>query len=248
MKRILVFIRQLAYSIFTFSYYVGLGIDLSIRGFFLLTLGGKTAQNKYKYHCILQRKSKFVINHVPGTTFSYFNQHKETFEKPCMIISNHQSQLDLMAIMMLSPKLIILTKKWVWNNPIFGAVVRYADYYPISDYEKFRHNLEENVKEGYSIMIFPEGTRSQDGQIGRFHRGAFYLAQMMNLDIVPVFIDGFSDVMPKGALFIRNGNMSLKVLPRIKSENVDDAGYRLMAKNIHALYQKMKNEKVCNNR
>lgn len=63
-----------------------------------------------KYHTILQRKSRFVINHVPGTTFSYSNPHGETFEKPAMVISNHQSHLDLMAIMMLTPKLIILTK------------------------------------------------------------------------------------------------------------------------------------------
>ena len=73
MKGTLVFIRQLAYTIFTLVYYVGLGIDMSIRGFFLLTLGGKTPENKYKYHSILQRKAEFVINHVPGTTFSYIN-------------------------------------------------------------------------------------------------------------------------------------------------------------------------------
>lgn len=242
MKGTLVFIRQLAYTIFTLVYYVGLGIDMSIRGFFLLTLGGKTPENKYKYHSILQRKAEFVINHVPGTTFSYINDQKESFEKPCMIISNHQSQLDLMAIMMLSKKLIIITKKWVWNNPIIGAVARYADYLPISDNEKIHHALVEKVKEGYSVMVFPEGTRSSDGKIGRFHRGAFYLAEILKLDIVPVFLDGFSDVMPKGSLFIRNGHMSLKVLSRIDSRVVEESGYRLMAKNLHAQYVKMKTE------
>ena len=242
MKGTLIFIRQLAYSIYTLVYYVGLGIDMSIRGFFLLTIGGRTPENKKKYHSILQRKSKFVINHVPGTTFSYINQQKESFAKPCMIISNHQSQLDLMAIMMLSKKLIIITKKWVWNSPVLGAAVRYADYIPVSDSENISQALAEKVKEGYSVMIFPEGTRSPDGQIGRFHRGAFYLAQILNLDIVPVYLDGFTDVMPKGSLFIRNGHMSLKVLPRIDNSVVEDAGYRLMAKNLHALYVKMSTE------
>ena len=136
MKRILYVVRQTAYTAFSFCYFLGLAVEMTVRGFFLITLGGKTDGNKLKYHRILQRRARFVVNHIPGTTFNFINTPKETFQKPSVIIRNHQSHLDLMAIMMLTPKLIILTKNWVWHNPFYGIVIRYADYFPITDTEQ----------------------------------------------------------------------------------------------------------------
>jgi len=230
-------IKQWAYTIFSFCYFLGFAIDMTVRGFFLITLGGATKEHKLKYHTILQRKSRFVINHVPGTTFHYSNPHGETFEKPAMIISNHQSHLDLMGIIMLTPKLIILTKNWVWHNPFYGIIIRYADFFPISDTEEMRNNLMEKVKEGYSVMIFPEGTRSADCRIQRFHRGAFYLAEEMGLDILPVYIKGFGKVLPKTSWHLHPGKMSVEVMPRIRRDDPAEAcGYREMTKKVHRMY------------
>lgn len=230
-------IKQWAYTIFSFCYFLGLAIDMTVRGFFLITLGGATKEHKLKYHTILQRKSRFVINHVPGTTFRYSNPYGETFERPAMIISNHQSHLDLMGIIMLTPKLIILTKNWVWHNPFYGIVIRYADFFPISDTEEMRNNLMEKVKEGYSVMIFPEGTRSADCRIQRFHRGAFYLAEEMGLDILPVYLDGFGKVLPKTSWHLHPGKMSVEVMPRIRRDDPAEAcGYREMTKKVHRMY------------
>ena len=230
-------IKQWAYTIFSFCYFLGLAIDMTVRGFFLITLGGATKEHKLKYHTILQRKSRFVINHVPGTTFRYSNPYGETFERPAMIISNHQSHLDLMGIIMLTPKLIILTKNWVWHNPFYGIVIRYADFFPISDTEEMRNNLMEKVKEGYSVMIFPEGTRSADCRIQRFHRGAFYLAEEMGLDILPVYLDGFGKVLPKTSWHLHPGKMSAEVMPRIRRDDPAEAcGYREMTKKVHRMY------------
>lgn len=221
---------------------------MTVKGFFLLTLGGATEEHKRKYHTILQRKSRFVINHVPGTTFSYSNPNGETFEKPSVIICNHQSHLDLMAVMMLTPNLIILTKKWVWHNPFYGIVIRYADYFPITDTEQMVENIKRKVKEGYSVVIFPEGTRSPDCQIMRFHRGAFYLAENLNLDIVPVFIKGFGKVLPKESFHLHPGHMSVEVMKRIRRDDPQEMyGYREMAKRMRAVYIK-KNEEVCHHR
>ena len=225
-------IKQWAYTIFSFCYFLGFAIDMTVRGFFLITLGGATKEHKLKYHTILQRKSRFVINHVPGTTFCYNNPHGETFEKPAMIVSNHQSHLDLMGIIMLTPKLIILTKNWVWHNPFYGIVIRYADFFPISDTEEMRNNLMEKVKEGYSVMIFPEGTRSADCRIQRFHRGAFYLAEEMGLDILPVYIKGFGKVLPKTSWHLHPGHMSVEVMQRQPMKE----GYREMTKRVHRMY------------
>lgn len=248
MKRAFYIIRQIAYTVFSFCYFIGFAIDMTVKGFFLLTLGGATEEHKRKYHTILQRKSRFVINHVPGTTFSYCNPNGETFEKPSVIICNHQSHLDLMAVMMLTPNLIILTKKWVWHNPFYGIVIRYADYFPITDTEQMVENIKRKVKEGYSVVIFPEGTRSPDCQIMRFHRGAFYLAENLNLDIVPVFIKGFGKVLPKESFHLHPGHMSVEVMKRIRRDDPQEMyGYREMAKRMRAVYIK-KNEEVCHHR
>ena len=248
MKRISYVVRQTIYSIFSFCYFLGFALDMTIRGFILITCGGKTEKNKRRYHRILQRKSHFVINHVPGTTFSYLNPYNETFEKPSIIISNHQSHLDLMAIMMLTPNLIILTKNWVWKNPFYGLVIRYADFFPISETEEMAHNLVSMVEKGYSIMIFPEGTRSSDCHIQRFHRGAFYLAEKLQLDIIPVFINGFGKVLPKESFYLHPGEMSLEVMERISRKKVSpNSNYRDICKELHHIYEK-KHEKMCNNR
>ena len=248
MKRAFYIIRQIAYTVFSFCYFIGFAIDMTVKGFFLLTLGGATEEHKRKYHTILQRKSRFVINHVPGTTFSYCNPNGETFEKPSVIICNHQSHLDLMAVMMLTPNLIILTKKWVWHNPFYGIVIRYADYFPITDTEQMVENIKRKVKEGYSVVIFPEGTRSPDCQIMRFHKGAFYLAENLNLDIVPVFIKGFGKVLPKESFHLHPGHMSVEVMKRIRRDDPQEMyGYREMAKRMRAVYIK-KNEEVCHHR
>lgn len=224
------------------GYFLYLSLNLTLHGFFIITLGGKTDENKLKYHRILQRKARFVINHVPGTTFQYSNPSDETFDKPAVIISNHQSHLDLMAIMMLTPKLIILTKDWVWKNPFYGIIIRYADYFPVSETEEMASNIESMVRKGYSVMIFPEGTRSEDCRIRRFHRGAFFIAEKLNLDIIPVFIDGFGKVLPKKSKHLHPGKMTLEVLPRIKREEMAQYGdFRSVASAMHKTYVLKKN-------
>jgi 1-acyl-sn-glycerol-3-phosphate acyltransferase len=230
-------LRQWAYTIFSFCYFLLSAVELTLRGFFLITLGGATDEHKLKYHQILQRRALFIINHVPGTTFSYSTPHNESFEKPSVIISNHQSHLDLMGIMMLTPKLIILTKNWVWHNPFYGIIIRYADFFPITETEQMTQVIAEKVRKGYSVMIFPEGTRSEDCRIQRFHRGAFYLAEKLGLDILPVFIDGFGTVLPKKSFHLHPGHMSVDVMSRQPM----DCDYREMTRKMHRLYEELKN-------
>lgn len=235
MKRIIYIIRQTAYTVFSFCYFLGLAVEMTLIGFFLVTIGGATDKHKRKYHQILQRRANFVVNHIPGTTFSYDNTTNENFEKPAVIICNHQSHIDLMAIMMLTPNLIILTKNWVWHNPFYGLVIRYADYFPIMETDQMTENIEKMVRKGYSVMIFPEGTRSEDCRILRFHRGAFMLAEKLKMDIIPVFISGFGKTLPKKSFHLHPACLSVSVLPRMKREDIQD-DYRIVAKKLRMKY------------
>ena len=104
--------------------------------------------------------------------------------------------------------------------------------------------IAEKVAKGYSVMIFPEGTRSEDCHIQRFHRGAFYLAERLGLDIVPVFIDGFGEVLPKKSFHLHPGDMTVQVLPRIRrTDPAWNYGFREMTSKMHKLYEEMRHHR-----
>lgn len=238
MRRLFYIIRQTIYTLFAFCYFLVMALEFTLYGFVLVTLGGATDEHKLMFHKRLCRRAKYVINHVPGTTFTFLNPYGETFETPSMIVCNHQSHIDLMAVMMLTPKLIILTKDWVWHNPFYGLVIRYADYFPVSETEQMVRNIEEKVKKGYSVMVFPEGTRSEDCRVRRFHRGAFFLAERLGLDIVPVSIEGFGKVLPKTSWHLHPGEMKMNVMCRIRRDDPTVVcDYRDMAKKVRKLYE-----------
>ncbi|MDL2231546.1 1-acyl-sn-glycerol-3-phosphate acyltransferase, partial [Porphyromonadaceae bacterium OttesenSCG-928-L07] len=156
-----------------------------------------------------------------GTTFSFENRYNEAFDKPAIIICNHQSHLDLMCLMMLTPKLILLTNDWVWNNPFYGTIIRRAEFYPVSaGVDTNLERMKSLVDRGYSIVIFPEGTRSEDCSIHRFHQGAFHYAKELQVDILPVFIHGVGDVLPKKDFMLREGKMYMEIGKRMNSEEV----------------------------
>lgn len=95
-----------------------------------------------------------------------------------------------------------------------------AGFYPVtSGIENGLSHLQKKVDQGYFLMAFPEGTRSNTNKIKRFHKGAFYLAEELKLDIIPVLIQGNSEVNPKGSFIIKDGGLTLKILDRIPNDD-----------------------------
>ena len=80
------------------------------------------------------------------------------------------------------------------------------------------------VDRGYSIAVYPEGTRSEDCRIGRFHQGAFYIAEQLNLDIVPLILYGAGKVLPKKDKHLHKGIISLDVDRHFSPEEVLSLG------------------------
>lgn len=184
--------------------------------FLLCGIGRRTERKQRRLHRLMQRTARLVVRFLPGVRFTMSNPTGETFERGAIIICNHQSMLDLMYIMSLTPKMVILTKDWVWRNAFFGYLVRRAEYYPVSaGMEINLPRLRRLVARGYSVMLFPEGTRSADGRIHRFHQGAFYLAEQLSLDILPIFLHGTGHALPKTDFMLYPGTVRLEVAPRI---------------------------------
>jgi 1-acyl-sn-glycerol-3-phosphate acyltransferase len=179
----------------------------------------RMVKSKFLHYCMVLFL-RITVKALPRIHKKIINTSNEKFNKPSIIIANHQSHLDLPLLLMLSPNIIVLTTKWVWNNPVYALVIRYLNFYPVIEgYDNVIAKLKKKVDEGYSILVFPEGTRSPDSRIQRFHKGAFLLAERLNLDITPVIIHGTGDCMNKGENHIRSGQITLKIYPRIKAED-----------------------------
>ena len=194
-------------------------------------------KKRYRYHKMIASIMRTALKILPGVKFHLNNTTGETFENPAVIIVNHQSHLDLLCTIMLHPKVVLLTTDWVWKNPIYGIPIRYAEYYPVSDgYDKNVDRLKKLVERGYSVVVYPEGTRSETGNILRFHKGAFQLAQALNVDILPVFIHGANHVMPKKDFVLREGQLYVEIGQRMAAEEVKAMETRALTSQFHKYY------------
>ena len=205
----------------------------------VMFMGRKREWKDRFLHNLLYRFANLVIRRVPAVKFTLDNSVGETFSKPAVIISNHQSHLDLMCLMMLTPKMIVVTNDWVWRNPIYGALIRRAEFVPAAEgIEEYMPQFRSLVERGYSILVFPEGTRSVDCSILRFHKGAFHLAQELGLDILPVCLHGVGHALPKDEFMLRPGHITVTVGKRVTPDDRswgEDARERTKA--FHKYYQ-----------
>lgn len=206
-------------------------------------IGKNTEEKKLRYHKQIQVMSAFIVRHLPGVKFRMNQLRPDAFEKPAVVIANHQSNLDLLCMMSLTPKIVFLTNDWVWRNLFFGLIIRKAEYYPVSDgMEKNLPRLRDLYERGYSICIFPEGTRSQECKILRFHKGAFALSRELGAEIQPVFIHGAGHTLPKKEMLFREGEIYVEVVERIRPYDDVEAETeiecdRAVTKQVHRYYQ-----------
>lgn len=143
-----------------------------------------------------------------------------------IFLSNHVSNLDPSVLLPNIPgKTSIFLKRELMRIPLLGTAMRMGKFVPVS-----RGNLREEaqrsvaaavdaLRSGMHITIFPEGTRSPDGHLLPFKKGAFFLAQETGAPIIPVVISGTREIMPRGTLRIKAGEARVKFLPAIQSSD-----------------------------
>ena len=206
----------------------------------VMFLGKKREWKDRFLHNLLYRFANLVIRRVPAVNFTLDNSVGETFSKPAVIISNHQSHLDLMCLLMLTPKMIVVTNDWVWRNPIYGALIRRAEFVPAAEgIEDYMPKFRSLAERGYSILVFPEGTRSVDCSILRFHKGAFHLAQELGMDILPVCLHGVGYALPKKEFMLRPGHITVTIGKRVTPDDMSwGADARERTKAFHRFYEK----------
>ncbi len=221
-------------TIISFGYFAAgcIVVTLLIPIFYVLPIPKKRKRQMFSF--IMSKFAGSVIYLMVNVRKQVINLSNEDFKKPAIIIANHQSFVDILAILMLNPRIVILTNKWVWNSPLFGWAVRYAGFPTANnDLDDNLYTIEKKLDQGYSIAIFPEGTRSVDGSIKRFHKGAFLLAEKYQLDIIPVLLHGFNYTIRKSDYTLLSGHLTIKIMERIKPDDKSfREGYRERSKAI----------------
>jgi len=214
---------DLSFSLLSLLIWVSGSVIFTIIALLLFTWVPTRWNSKKWLHYGLMMASRFLIYSNFLTPKRIFNDAGKNWKKPAIIISNHQSHVDLAVILMQHPRLIVLTNDRVQRNPVYGRLARLSDYFPVSDgVEGLLPRLRKYIRKGYSVLVFPEGTRSADGSIQRFHKGAFYLAKKLNMDIQPIIIHGTGHCMGKGELFLKTGVLHIRFLPRLLPADIPE--------------------------
>ncbi len=182
-------------------------------------------RNRLVTHWILIYQS-FIISHIlPIWKIKTESRNKAIKGSTYVIISNHQSVLDILLINCLRYRFKWVSKIEINNLPVLGWYLKMADYLTVDrgdkeSKEKMLAEAYDCLKKKISIMLFPEGTRSNDGQIGFFKRGAFQLALSARIPILPVLIEGSGNVLPKhGLIFGGFHKIQIRVLDPVLPEN-----------------------------
>jgi len=134
----------------------------------------------------------------------------------CLFAANHTSNADAPAIVGAIPRRIaILGRKSLFDIPVVGTAFRLAKFVPVD-----RGNRDaaldsvkqavQYIREGYSFLVYPEGTRSPDGRLGRFKKGSFVMAIEAGVPIVPVACAGAHRIMEKNSLIVRPGKVTVR--------------------------------------
>ena len=165
---------------------------------------------------------------LTSTRVNVIGRENVLLGKPQIFMANHQSDFDVLIVMAHVPgQFCWIAKKELFKIPIFGKAMRSAGYIEIDrqNHEKAMKSLDEaaqKIREGKSVVTFPEGTRSKDRTIKPFKQGLFHLAIKAGVPIVPISIIGAHEIMPKRTLKVRPGKITM-----IIDRPVDVSGYTI---------------------
>ncbi len=178
-------------------------------------------RQRFVTHWLLVYQAVIISTLIPIWKIEIEGRDKAVRDSTYVIIANHQSILDILLINCLRYRFKWISKIENINVPVLGWYLRMAGYITVNrgNEESKAEMLEKSyqcLRQGISIMIFPEGTRSFDGEIGFYKRGAFQLAIQAGVPILPVIIDGTTDILPKHGLIFRSGyKVRIKVLDQL---------------------------------
>jgi 1-acyl-sn-glycerol-3-phosphate acyltransferase len=167
-----------------------------------------------------------------------------------IFVTNHASMFDIPAIMSVLPRVRIMFKKELSYVPIWGWALRWGHHIMVdrgkgTEAMKSIDRAAESIRSGGSVILFAEGTRTRDGKLLPFKRGAFSLAAKSGVPIVPIAINGSFKILPKNSLDIRPSPIELAIDPPIETTGISSREKELaMMNRVRGIIEKNYREDV----
>jgi 1-acyl-sn-glycerol-3-phosphate acyltransferase len=158
---------------------------------------------------------------VMGIAPEYDGLEHAAGSAPRVFLANHASNLDIWVLVPVLPVTTrFVSKRTIFWIPILGQAMALAGFIAIDRKDRASAirslgRAAEKVRGGASVILFPEGTRSRDGRLGRFKRGAFHLALEAGVPVVPVAISGAYEVLKPRSIVVHRGPVKLTFAPPI---------------------------------
>jgi len=166
-----------------------------------------------------------------------------------IVVCNHSSLADILCLYCLDLQFKWVAKRSLFRVPFLGWSMSLAKYVALErgrtgsireSYEK----AKDWLKQGMSVLIFPEGTRSLDGSLGDFKNGAFKLAIESQRPILPIRLRGNEKIIAKGKKTVAaKVEASLTVLPAVSTEGMKTADFQMLKQRVRNLFEQTPNEK-----
>lgn len=176
----------------------------------------------HRYGCFWARS---VLEIVPGWGYEIEGLDHATGANrgPYVMVANHQSAMDIFALMATGLQFRWLSKDTVFKLPFIGQAMTWAGYVGVKrgDKESQKRALDESAARlmgGVSMMFFPEGTRSRTGELQPFKTGAFRLAERVGVPILPIAIEGASRMMRKNSLIPYRARIRVRIFPPMQRQ------------------------------
>ena len=204
---------------------IGLPVTIILFIFVILSLTFYSSGNAI--HSIGRLWSRILL-FLSGVTVEIKGTENLLQDGPQILASNHQGAFDILALQAFIPmQFRWVAKKSLFKIPIVGWSMSLAGYIGIereraSSAYKSIEAAAERIKNGTSVLIFPEGTRSNTGKLLPFKRGGFLLATKSGVPVVPVSIQGTTDIMKKESILIRPGPVKIVVGKPIATSGMDE--------------------------
>ena len=201
--------------------------------------------NKYgklKYYIAQSWVNPWLWAARAKTTFTKAVEYKNN--ESFVVISNHLSNIDSLILFKLL-KIIwaFMAKKEVYKLPVFRTAAKSFNFIKVdkdnpNDRESINEQAKNLFKNGWSLMVYPQGTRVDKNEFKEFKNGAFHIAQQNNVRILPVVIAGTGDIWPRGSKFMKSGKAMIKTLEPIDMSKYNKESIEQLVKDTH---HKMKN-------
>ena len=164
-----------------------------------------------------QRITSFTFSTL-GKLEQYGNRHVPR-EGGVLLLSNHLSYIDPFVISSTATReLFFMARDNVFGIPLIGRFLSAHNAYPVKRGSADRAALKHTIallQCGNAVLIFPEGTRSRDGTLGKARAGVSFIVDKANVPVIPLFIEGTDCVMPRGSRWIRPAKLWTKYGPPI---------------------------------